>query len=215
MFNPHDRILFIGDSITDAFRKPEEINIAYQLGAGYALLIAAKYSLERPSDNLTFINRGISGHGVIDLLHRWDTDCLALEPNVVSVLVGVNECIRRFRGAEHLSIAEYEAQYNFLLERTRQCLPNVRLVVCEPFLLPCGEVTDEWIEDIKARGEASRRVAEMQQSVFVPLQRPFEEACALTPPEYWAYDGIHPTAAGFGLIARQWIKHVEGSSVCL
>jgi len=208
MLQPHDRILFIGDSVTNAFRMPQEVSSAYQLGAGYTLLVAAHYQLGRPADGLQFFNRGISGNGVKDLENRWQDDCLALEPTVVSILIGVNETICSFKGYSHLNDDQYEDCLNALVTSTKAALLGVRLVLCEPFLTPTGSVTSEWVADIAGRGAAVRRVAAAHGAVCVPLQQPFAEACALAPPEYWAFDGIHPTAAGFGIIARQWIQAV-------
>lgn len=208
MIRPHDRVLFIGDSVTNAFRMPDEVSSAYQLGAGYALMVAAHFQLARPGDGLEFINRGVSGNGVGNLEERWDEDCIQLKPDVVSVLIGVNETIGRFKWNRHMNASQYETHFNALLERTQRELPGVRLIVCEPFLLETGYVTAEWVADVAVRGATARRIADARGAVFVPLQQPFEEALTLAPAEYWAFDGIHPTAAGFALIAREWLKAV-------
>lgn len=212
MLQARDRILFIGDSITNAFRMPDEISTAYQLGAGYALMVAGRYALERPGDGLEFVNRGVSGHGILQLAERWDEDCLALEPTVVSVLVGVNDSIRRFKGHGYMEPNEYAGHLEGLMQRTRRALPTVRFVICEPFLLQSGDVTAEWLADMAPRGAAAGRVAREQGAVFVSLQGPFKQACALAPPDYWAFDGIHPTAAGFALIAREWMAAVDAAA---
>lgn len=211
MIHTNDRVLFIGDSVTNAFRMPDEVSTAYQLGAGYALMVAGHYYLTRPGDGLEFFNRGVSGDGVRQLEARWDEDCLALKPTLVSVLVGVNETIRRFRGTGSLSQDEFEIGLKGLLTRTQSELSGVRLIVCEPFLLPTEGVTPEWMADIAEHGAVARRVAAEVDAIFVPLQQPFAEACQVASPEYWAFDGIHPNAAGFALIAREWMKAVDGA----
>jgi lysophospholipase L1-like esterase len=89
------KILFQGDSITDAFRKPEEINPAFQLGNGYAFLVAARLGARHPERHFEFINRGVSGHTVQDVEKRWQADCLDYHPDLLSLLIGVNNIIRR------------------------------------------------------------------------------------------------------------------------
>lgn len=209
MIEANDRILFIGDSITDAFRRPEEQNNAFQLGNGYAFLVASRLLFERPRDGLQFFNRGISGNGMSHLEARWDADCLALEPMLISILIGVNETLFHFNGGESISTEAFAARYTALLQRTRDALPNVRLMLLEPFLLVCGEVLPEWKDHMKSCQEVVRVCARNFEATFVPLQDAFDVACQDAPPEYWAYDGIHATAAGFELIARQWLSALK------
>ena len=203
MIRPRDTILFQGDSITNAVRRPEEINNAFQLGAGYALLIAARLLLERPADQLTFLNRGVSGDNVQKLADRWRADCLELRPTVLSILVGINDTMAG------TPLAEFTATYRELLQTTRRELPAVRLVLCEPYALPCGLMTPAHCADLKFRQAAVRQLAAEFAATFVPLQAPFHAAAARTRPEDWAYDGVHATAAGFALIAREWLAQVE------
>ncbi|MCX6972619.1 MAG: SGNH/GDSL hydrolase family protein [Verrucomicrobia bacterium] len=210
-----DSILFIGDSITDAFRKPEEINIAYQLGAGYALMIGARLMAELPGAGFHFSNRGISGQRVTHLAERWEHDCLDLAPSVVSLLAGVNSTLERFKNGEAALDASFEGfgeVYDTLIMRLISRHPAVRLILCEPFLLPCGIGTPDMLEDIRVRADSVRRLAEKYNATFVPFQSAFDEAVKRAPAEYWAYDGIHPTAAGFWLLAETWLNHVVRSS---
>ena len=213
--HPNDTILFQGDSvtnafrmpdeITNAFRMPDEINNAYQLGAGYALMIAAHLLASRPGDGLRFLNRGICGNRLPDLLARWQTDCIDLRPTMLSLLIGINDTAHNVGGKLGSSLAEFARDYRNLLEWTRRELPTVRFVLCEPFTLLAGNVTPVWRENLLPRQDTVRELAGEFGAVFVPLQKPFDEACGQAPAEYWIYDGIHPTAAGFGLIARQWL----------
>lgn len=204
MICQNDTILFQGDSVTNAFRMPDEINNAYQLGAGYALLIAAHLLASRPGDGLRFINRGISGNRLPELLARWQTDCIDLQPTVLSLLIGINDTAHDVNGKRGSSLTEYARDYRNLLEWTRRELPTVRFVLCEPFTLLAGNVTPVWRENLQPRQDTVRQLAGEFDAVFVPLQEPFDEACGQAPAEYWIYDGIHPSAAGFGLIAREW-----------
>jgi len=214
MLQTNDVILFQGDSITDAFRKPEEVGTSYRLGAGYAMLVAAQLGAERPELALRFENRGVSGNRLDAMADRWDADALALSPTVLSLLVGVNDTLRarsvgKAVGADADDFAE---RYAALLERTRGALPGVRLVLCEPFLLKAGDITDDHLADLAPRQRAVAALAERFDAVFVPLQQRFEQASASasTGAAYWLFDGIHPNAAGQWLIAQAWLQAVCG-----
>lgn len=205
MIQANDKILFQGDSITNAFRKPEEKCNAYQLGSGYAMMVAAQVLAGRPGEGVEFFNRGVSGEGVGGLRKRWQADCLDLQPNVLSILVGVNDS--RPTMAEPLnSVEQFETEYRDLLQVTRDALPEVRLVLCEPFVVPCGAIQARAAEDIIARGDAVNRLADDFDAAVVPLQEVFEEALKSAPAEYWAFDGIHPTAQGHWLITQAWLR---------
>jgi lysophospholipase L1-like esterase len=203
------KVLFQGDSITDAFRKPEEINPAYQLGNGYAFLVASRLGARHPERNLEFINRGISGNRVQDLAARWQTDALDLGPDVVSLLIGVNNCIHRDNGQPEISDAEILALYRGLLEQMLSQNPTGRFLLLEPFLLQAGTVTDEtaaWLRPIQ-KGIAT--IARDFDAPLIPLQNIFDRALSRAPAAYWSYDGIHPTHAGFQLIADAWLGAAE------
>lgn len=204
-FRPGDTVLFQGDSITNAHRMPDEVNNSFQLGAGYAFLVASKLWLERPQDGLQFINRGVSGNRLPNLEERWEQDCLQLRPNVLSLLIGTNDA------TGGTSPDEFERTYRALLERTRTALPEVRLILCEPFKLPTGNVKPQHIELVQAYQPIVGRIARDFDAVFVPLQKEFDRAAKLAPPEFWIYDGVHPDAAGFALIAREWLRVVWGT----
>ena len=203
---PRDVVLFQGDSITNAFRKPEEINNAYQLGSGYTLLVAAQLMLQRPDDQLNFINRGVAGDTLERLAARWDQDCLALKPTVISLLVGVNDTL--FGTA----LDEFGPQYRELLTTTRAALPGVRLILGEPFVVPCGLITPAHVANMEHRRPVVRQLATEFDAIFVPYSAAFVAAQRLAPSAYWAYDGVHPTAAGFALMARTWLDAVAGAT---
>ena len=206
-------ILFQGDSITDAGRSREKAsvpNLQPGLGNGYAWLAAAELLVSRPEQGLKIFNRGISGHKVFQLAERWQTDCLDLKPDLLSILIGVNDI---WHSLDHNlnykgTVEIYERDYDALLERTRKALPNTKLVVCEPFVLRCGAVTDKWFPEFDTYRAAAKRVAHQHQATFVPFQTMFDEAVKLAPPEHWAGDGVHPSAAGAALMAHFWVKAV-------
>src|SRR5688500_2453100 len=124
-------ILFQGDSITDASRNRTvaEPNVARALGTGYPLLIASDLLRERPERGYRFVNRGISGNKVPDLAQRWSSDALALAPDILSILIGVNDYWHHLLNGYPGTVKDYEDGYSALLELTRRELPQVRLVI--------------------------------------------------------------------------------------
>ncbi len=205
-----DVVLFQGDSITDAGRKRDASGANNQpaLGNGYAWLAAAELLVDRPDAGLKLYNRGISGHKVFQLAERWEADCLALRPNVLSILIGVNDFWHTLDAKYNGTVEVYERDYRALLERTRKALPKVKLVVCEPFVLRCGAVNDRWFPAFDGYRAAAKRVAEAARATFIPFQTMFDEAVKYAPPAHWAGDGVHPTSAGASLMAQNWLRAV-------
>lgn len=202
------RILFQGDSITDGNRgrSPDPNHI---LGHGYQFLIAAQYGARQAERGLVFMNRGISGNRVSDLARRWEKDTLELRPDLLSILIGVNDL------GSGVPADEYERQYDRLLAETVAALPGVRLVLCEPFGLPVGPKRDPWATyraQLEERQAIVRRLAEKYGATLVCFQRMFEAAARRAPAEYWIWDGVHPTYSGHQLMAEEWIRAVESSS---
>jgi lysophospholipase L1-like esterase len=182
--------------------------VASALGRGYPLLVASTELAEHPKSALKFYNRGVSGNKVPDLEQRWAADTLALKPDVLSVLIGVNDFWHRRNGYTG-TVADYENGYAALLQATRQALPAVRLVVIEPFVLRCGAVNAGWFPEFDERRAAAARVARLVGATFVAMQAKFTELASRTSPEYWAADGVHPTPAGHALIAERWRRAVR------
>ncbi|HEY2804851.1 MAG TPA: SGNH/GDSL hydrolase family protein [Gemmatimonadales bacterium] len=206
-----ETVLFQGDSITDCGRSRDVAapNRAAALGTGYPLLIASEVLAEQPRRDIAFFNRGISGNRVPDLTARWQADTLDLRPDVLSVLIGVNDLWHKLMGQSSGTVAEYESGYAALLSQASSALPGVRLVVLEPFVLRTGAVTGAWFPEFDERRAAARRVADAARATFVPLQGMFERLSRSAPPEYWAADGVHPTPAGHAEIARLWRQKVR------
>jgi lysophospholipase L1-like esterase len=212
-----DVILFQGDSITDAGRsrdpaKANAPNNQLGMGNGYAWLAGVELLVGHPGDGLKTFNRGISGHKVFQLAERWQADCLDLKPNLLSILIGVNDFWHTldpklgYKG----TVEVYERDFQALLERTRKSLPKVKLVICEPFVLRCGAVNDRWFPEFDRYRAAAQRVAKSQHATFVPFQTMFDQAVKYAPPEHWAGDGVHSTPAGASLMAYFWLKAVTG-----
>ena len=131
-------ILFQGDSITDGNRS-RNMDWNHVLGHGYAYLIAARLWYNFPEKGFHFFNRGVSGDTITDLATRWDLDTIALQPNLLSILVGVNDTLHAVNGDKNYTVASYEDDYRALLTKTRLLLPTIQLVLSEPFILPVGK----------------------------------------------------------------------------
>jgi len=204
-------VLFQGDSITDAgrSRKAADANTANGargLGRGYASLAAGDLMVQMAPQHVRTFNRGISGNKVFQLAERWQRDCLDLKPDVLSILIGVNDIWHTRNGKYDGTPAIYERDYDALLQRTRDALPDVQLIVCEPFVLPCGSVDESWFPEFDEYRAASRRVADKHGATFVPFHSMFEAALQHHPAEHWAKDGVHPTRAGAALMAKAWLR---------
>ena len=201
-------ILFQGDSITDAGRdrKNEGANNPKSLGDGYPLLIASELLRDLPDHQLKVFNRGISGNKVPDLQARWQTDCVDLKPDVLSILIGVNDIWHKLNGNYEGTVEDYETGYRALLKQTKSKLPESRIIICEPFALRCGAVNEKWFPEFDDRRAVAKKLAEEFDLTFVPFQSMFDEATKVAPPEYWAGDGVHPSLAGHALMAKTWRK---------
>jgi lysophospholipase L1-like esterase len=204
-------ILFQGDSIIDGNRiRDNDWN--HVMGHGYAYLIASRLWYDYTDKNLMFHNRGVSGNRVGDLDARWQQDTLDLKPDVLSILIGVNDVLAIVKNSDPDSIETFEETYKKIIDKTLDALPRTQTVLCEPFILPLGWINDK-IEicqtEILKRQQIVRKFAETGHTTFIELQEPFEEACQKAPANYWIWDGVHPMPAGHELIARRWIKEVR------
>ncbi len=199
------KILFQGDSITDAGRDKQE---HYHRGFGYATLVAASLGMDRPNE-FEFINRGISGNRVIDLLARVKADVINLTPDYMSILIGVNDVWHELTGENGVDAEKYEMYYDLLIKQIKEVLPNTKIMILEPFVLRGAGTKDDWTEfrsEVEKRAEAAKRIAEKYNLVFVPLMEKFDKAQELAPTEYWLLDGVHPSAMGYEIIKREWLK---------
>ncbi len=213
LFEKDDTVLFQGDSITDAGRdrKKELPNDAGSFGRGYAFLAASYLLNALPEENLTIYNRGISGNKVYQLSDRWDKDCLDLKPDVLSILIGVNDYWHKRNGNYDGTIEIYENDYRALLKRTKAALPGIKLVLCEPYyLLNTSAVDETWVEPMKQYQAVAKKMADEFNAIWVPYQKVYDEAIKHAPATYWSGDGVHPAMPGAELMAEAWLKAVEG-----
>jgi lysophospholipase L1-like esterase len=208
------KILFQGDSITDGMRYKDPANAwdkNHQIGHSYLYVINALLGSRFPERGYEFINRGISGNKVLDLLNRWETDAIEINPDVLSILIGTNDVCYYFpEDAEDLEMNGFRERYDTILSRSREKNPALRLILLEPF----GYVEEQEAEGtveirttkLRNAQRIVRELAEKYHAVFVPLQEVFDKAREQYPSRYWIWDGIHPTEAGHGLIAEEWLR---------
>ncbi len=198
------RVLFQGDSITDAGRRETED----RLGTGYVHITAGILKVKVPS--LEIENRGIGGNRVKDLEPRWQADCIDLKPDVVSIMIGINDVFWRHAPEDAVSLEDYEAGYRRILTRTRDEI-GAKIVMLEPFLLPVSEERRAARADLDPAIDAVRRLAREFADCYVPLDGLFAAAATRAEPKHWSTDGVHPTAAGHALIATAWLEAVTGT----
>ena len=205
-------ILFQGDSITDSGRNKETdgFNNARVLGNGYPYLAAAKMLHDYAGLNLSIYNKGISGNKVFQLAERWDKDCLEIKPDLLSILIGVNDIWHKLDGNYDGTVEVYRKDYIALLERTKNALPDVKLIICEPFAVKgVRAVDDTWYPEFYDYQNAAREIASQFDAIFIPYQSIYDEAQNHAPGSYWTFDGVHPSLAGAQLMAEAWLSVIS------
>ncbi len=202
-------ILFQGDSITDCDRKREDPT---SLANGYPRLVAADIGFDNPNE-YTFYNRGISGNRIVDLYARMKIDLINLKPDYMSILIGVNDTWHEINKQNGVDTAKYEKIYSMLIEEVKAALPDIKIIILEPFVLKGSatvsteEIPDRWErfdKDVREKAASARRVAEKYGLKFVPLQDKFD-ALNAEHEGIWTADGVHPTVFGHELITREWL----------
>lgn len=201
-------ILFQGDSITDVNRSRDYDTWK---GMGYPLLVTAQLSYAYPNQ-YTFYNRGIGGNRVVDLYARIKEDIINLKPDVMSILIGVNDVWQECGGQHGVDAEKYFKVYAMLIEEVKAALPDIQIMILEPFALKgTGNEAywDEFYAEVKKRAAKAKEIAKRYDLTFIPLQDKFEEAAKQAPNEYWLMDGVHPTEAGHALIQNEWMKYFK------
>ena len=200
---PNSSIVFIGDSITDAGR----LEAAYRpFGYGYVHFVAYSLLAKYTEYNLSITNTGISGDTIRDLDYRWERDCLNHKPDILSVLIGVNDVFRQYTGGRDTAVLldEYQLTYERLLSLVRE-KSNCRLILLEPFMF-CGDKTDPAYKSLLQYIHAVRALAEEFDAVLVPLQELIDEKIKTIPPEKFSDDTVHPYVWAHAWIAQQWFE---------
>ena len=200
------RILFQGDSITDCGR---DWGNDGQLGRGYAHLVSAYLGYTEPGEH-TFVNKGISGNRVVDLYARIKRDIINYKPDVMSILIGVNDVWHEIGDSPNgVDADKFFKIYSMLIEEIKEALPEIKIMILEPFVLEASATEANWEffkTETKKRAQMSKKIAEKYNLPFIELQAGFDELSKKAPNSYWLGDGVHPTAAGHEYIKSQWLK---------
>lgn len=198
-------IVFQGDSITDADRSRDNDE---KRGLGYPQLVTAQLGLSEPQ-RFRCLNRGVSGDRIVDLYARIKRDCINLRPDYLSILIGVNDVWHELGAQNGVATEKYARLYQMLLDEIRAALPQVKIMILEPYLTH-GTATDpQWdafFGDVRDHAAAAGRVAAENGLLFVPLQDVFDRALERAPASWWTQDGVHPTPYGHALIAQAWLQ---------
>lgn len=214
------KILFIGDSITDGkwgqecdgTRNTEDWNHIF--GHGYMYICAAEFMAEYPELHLEFYNRGISGNTIDDVSKRWKTDALDINPDVLTILIGINDVLNNNLKPDTLA---FEKKYRDLLTQSRKQNPNLLIIIGEPFCEQGFRVDNEGVarKSCEALARATKRIAADFNAVYLPFQSKFDDVCKTneryykTPSTYWIWDGVHPTPAGHYKMAEMWMNNMR------
>jgi acyl-CoA thioesterase-1 len=196
LLGPRRTVVFAGDSVTDCGRRVDPAG----LGDGYVRNLYDDLAADRPR----IVNAGISGNRAVDLVARWQPDVLAHQPELVSVLIGINDTWRRYDEDDPTSAEDFEASYRELLEPV-----TAKLVLVEPFLLAVKEEQHAWREDLDAKIEVVRRLATEYDAILVPADVELNRQALTVGATTLADDGVHPTAAGHRFLADLWHRAVS------
>lgn len=205
-------ILFQGDSITDAGRSRGHYyaNNGSGMGKGYAFLAASKLHFQYPDHNLQIYNRGISGHKVFQLRDRWKDDCLQLKPDVLSILIGVNDYWHTLTHNYQGDASVYASDFRKLLDSTLEELPDLKLIIGEPFTADGGTAIGKFnTATFDSYRYASRSIAKEYNAHFLPYHARFGERVKENGAAHWCPDGVHPSMAGNQLMANMWLDAFE------
>ena len=233
--NYKDTVLFIGDSITDGGRG-HCMDLNHIIGHGYQEMVIAQIAADNLEKMPMFINKGISGNTTQDIAARWDEDVLKYKPNVVSLLCGINDIMRKPEAAVEEIVKNYLETVEMLIKKTKEALPDVTFILCEPFYLevknqaapyenipsvkceadfgfPNKNTTDEivkrYFDCLGPMQKDIPNIAKKYGCIFVPFQEMFNEAAKKATPSYLIWDNVHPTTVGHKLMADKWLETVK------
>ncbi len=205
------KILFFGDSITDASREKEvSIGEHGSLGFGYVMQIAGGIMPENP-EKYTIINRGISGDRIVDLYARIKRDVWNLKPDLLTILVGVNDVWHEIKHNNGVEIDRFYNIYDLMLSETIKKLPNTTIILMAPYILKGTETEaqfDRFLE-VYEYAKVVEKLAKKYGLHFIPLQPKFDEATNKNDSTCYLLDGVHPNVVGAGLIANEWLSYAN------
>nr|WP_239579748.1 SGNH/GDSL hydrolase family protein [Microlunatus panaciterrae] len=199
MLDAQSTFLFTGDSVTDCGRRED---VDRQLGHGYVRVLTSLWSEAAP----TVINTGIGGNRAVDLQGRLQSDVLDHRPDLVSILIGINDTWRRYDSDDPTTVESYESSYRAILQQV--AAQGSQLVLIEPFLLAIDDDQHGWREDLDPKIEAVHRLASEFSAILVPADTELNRIAKKGGPAALAADGVHPTPLGHVELAQLWHRTV-------
>jgi lysophospholipase L1-like esterase len=200
---PTDTLLFTGDSITDSGRRDAA---TAPLGTGYVRMLADELAA---TGDRTIINTGIGGNRAVDLESRWQFDVLDHRPDVLTIMIGINDTWRRYDANNPTSAQTFEQHYRDILTRSRAKLTG-QIVLFEPFLVEVTDAQRSWRDDLNPKIDVVRALAAEFDTELIPTDALMTAAAEELGAAAVAGDGVHPTDAGHRLLADAWLERVEG-----
>lgn len=200
------KILFFGDSITDA-RRARESDFNDRFGSGYVMQVAGELFLENPV-KYEIVNRGIGGERIVDLYARVKKDVWNEKPDVLTILEGVNDISHEVWEQNGVETERWERTYRTLLQGTLERLPNVKIIIGEPFVFE-GEISNKDFAEytkIRERAQILKKIAKEMKLHYLPLQKILDEKVERYGVEVVTKDGLHPTVYASKIIAEEWLK---------
>ncbi len=196
----NQKILFIGDSITDA----DHNEPYYQpFGFGYVHFVANTILAKYPHLDISIKNKGINGNTIGDLQYRWETDCLTHKPDILSVMIGINDVWQQYTGQNNFNAEKYELTFRRLLSLAKEKC-NCKLILIEPFMF-CTDSQNEMFRSLNAYIDVVHRLVEEFDATLVPLQKHFNQQAQQVPQEKWSDDFVHPYVWTHAWIANRWL----------
>ena len=205
------RLLFQGDSITDMKWGRNQKDRNHYLGHSYVFLLASRLGVDMADANLEFFNRGVSGNKVSDLRKRWQKDAIEMNPDWLTVLIGVND-VSQGRG-QPVDLKKWEQDYRHILNQSRRANPKLNIILMDPFVLRMTRLNSDdqwkyWRGEIDKLGKIVVRLAKDFNAIHIETQKIFDQAASQVSPGNWIWDGVHPLPQGHELIARNWLQAV-------
>ncbi|MGM0125922.1 hypothetical protein IGI37_003323 [Enterococcus sp. AZ194] len=201
------KILFNGDSITDACRREDP---DFGLGYGYPLFLTALLNEYYNNQKIEVINRGISGDQIAGMNSRWQEDCLDYQPDLVSILIGIND-VGFNEEAESFGTLEetarYETIYREVLDKTKAAGIE-KIVLMEPFVMPNEVDRSHWRKDLDPKIQVVRKLAAEYNTVLVSLDGLLNQLCLANGAEKYTRDGVHLVPLGNKVVAEAWMQAV-------
>ncbi len=201
------KIVLIGDSLTDMWRFHDVDLKVHSYGCGYPFFVEGELATRSPKKYAIY-NRGVSGNKSVDIYARLKSDCLSMEPDIVSCFFGINDLAFNIKHNTGVSLDRYKTVYRMIIDDTLERLPNAKFILVEPIMLKGTETQDYYDEFLKIRdySDAVKEIAAEYGFPFVELQKKFDRLANENGAEHWLYDGVHPTVAGAKAIADEWVR---------